>query len=127
VESQHLGRETVAVHRLFTYSQLLLCCRRAARCCSCNSNLLPRLFTRLAASFSLLLQEGDEVLFFQSPPKGSKERDFAPGITALVSVAKGVRAGMNCVWQQPQQLLERLISSRFISVQHGTLLITLVQ
>lgn len=31
------------------------------------------------------------MLFFQSPPKGGKERDFAPGITALVSVAKGVR------------------------------------
>ncbi|KAI7839220.1 hypothetical protein COHA_007033 [Chlorella ohadii] len=35
------------------------------------------------------MQEGDEVLFFQSPPKGSKERFLAPGITALVSVAKG--------------------------------------
>ncbi|PRW58205.1 strawberry notch-like [Chlorella sorokiniana] len=34
------------------------------------------------------MQEGDEVLFFQSPPKGGKERDFAPSITALVSVAR---------------------------------------
>lgn len=34
------------------------------------------------------MQEGDEVLFFQSPPKGSKERDFAPSITALLSVAR---------------------------------------
>lgn len=39
----------------------------------------------------IVAQEGDEVLFFQSPPKGGKQRDFTPAITALVSVVKGVR------------------------------------
>ena len=61
--------------------------------------LLPNVSDERLLQSVLLLQEGDEVLFFQSPPKGSKERFFAPGITALVSVAKGVRVLTQPIFQ----------------------------
>lgn len=40
------------------------------------------------------LQEGDDVLFYQSPPT-QKDKNFRPSITALCSVARGVRP----LWQ----------------------------
>lgn len=73
--------------------------------CACMHDLPPawhacvpaRLAMPLTAMPALPWQEGDEVLFFQSPAKGKKEAGFEPGITALLSVARGVRPGLACL------------------------------